>query len=100
MIIIYGSILLALFSFLIGIAIMISKKTLIMILIGAEFALNSVNFLFIVFSKLHSNMTGQIFVIFTLTVAAIEVAIGLSLAVLLYRKHGIKSTDDLKELKR
>ncbi len=100
MIIVYGSILIALFSFIIGIAIIISKRTLIMILIGAEFTLNSVNLLFIAFSKLHSNAIGQIFVIFTLTVAAIEIAVGLSIAVLLYRKHKIKSIEDLKELKR
>ncbi len=99
MIIIYGSIFIAILSFLIGIAIMISKKTLIMILIGAEFTLNSVNLLFITFSKLHSNLSGQIFVIFSLTIAAIEVATGLSIAVLLYRKHKIKSTEDIKELK-
>jgi NADH-quinone oxidoreductase subunit K len=100
MIIVYGSVFVALFSFIIGIAIIISKRTLIMILIGAEFTLNSVNLLFIAFSKLNSNTSGQIFVIFTLTVAAIEIAVGLSIAVLLYRKHKIKSIEDLKELKK
>ena len=91
MIIVYGSIFVALFSFIIGIAIIISKRTLIMILIGAEFTLNSVNLLFIAFSKLNSNTSGQIFVIFTLTVAAIEIAVGLSIAVLLYKKHKMES---------
>ncbi len=95
----YSVILLSFVLFLIGMAIFISKKSFIMMLVGAEFSLNAINLLFIFFSKVKNNLDGQIFVIFTLTVAAIEVAVGIAIAVLLYRKHKVKSRDDLKELK-
>jgi len=98
--IVIGSVFLGIACFIIGIAIIISKKTLLMILIGAEFTFNSVNLLFIAFSKFYSNPAGQIFVIFSLTVAAIEVAIGIAIAVLVYRKYKAESIDDLKELRR
>ncbi len=95
----YSIILLSFLLFLIGIAIFISKKSFIMMLVGAEFSLNAINLLFVFFSKVKGNLDGQIFVIFTLTVAAVEVAVGISIAVLLYKKHKIESRDDLKELK-
>ncbi len=92
-------ILLAIVLFLIGMAIFISKKTFIMMLVGAEFSLNAINLLFVFFSKVHNSLKGQIFVIFILTVAAVEVAVGIAIAVLLYRKHKIGTREDLKELK-
>ncbi len=95
----YSVIFLSIVLFLIGIAIFISKKTFIMMLIGAEFSLNSINLLFVFFSKVKNNLDGQIFVIFSLTVAAIEVATGIAIAVILYRKHKIQKREDLKELK-
>jgi len=95
----YSVIFLSIILFLIGMAIFISKKNFIMMLVGAEFSLNSINLLFVFFSKAQNNLDGQIFVIFSLTVAAVEVAIGIAIAVLLYRKHKIKSREDLKELK-
>ncbi len=96
-----ASIVIASILFFIGLLIILSKKTLIMILVGAEFTFSALNLLFITISKAKGDayFSGEIFVIFNIAVAAIEVAIGISIAILVYRKLRYKDTEDLTELK-
>ena len=72
--------------FTIGIlGIFLNKKNVIIILMSIELILLSVNINFISFSTYMGDLTGQIFAMFTLTVAAAEAAIGLAILVVFYR---------------
>jgi len=71
--------------FTIGLIGVISRKNIIIILMSLELMLNSVNLNFITFSYFLEDMTGKIFTIFSMAVAAAEVAIGLAIAVNLLR---------------
>jgi NADH-quinone oxidoreductase subunit K len=86
--------------FLIGICgIMINKKSIINILFSIEIMLLSVNLNFVAFSKMLQDITGQIFVIFILTIAAAEAAIGLAILILFFRNKKNISIDETKELR-
>lgn len=75
----------ALFS--IGIfGILYNRKSIITILITIEIMLLAVNINFIAFAAFNNSAIGQVFVIFILTVAAAEIAIGLAILIIHYRK--------------
>lgn len=80
--------------------IFLNRKNLIIILMCIELMLLSVNINFIAFSHFSSDITGQVFVFFILTVAAAEAAIGLAILVVLFRNRStinVAELDDLKE---
>ena len=86
--------------FLIGICgIMINKKSIINILFSIEIMLLSVNLNFVAFSKMLQDITGQIFVIFILTIAAAEASIGLAILILFFRNKKNIDIDETKELR-
>lgn len=78
-----------------GIAIALSKRNAIAVLMGIELMLNAVNLTFIAFSRFGSAfgpeptqpLVGHVFVVFVLTVAAAEAAVALAMAVLVYRRR-------------
>ena len=65
-----------------------NKKSILIILISIELILLSVNLLFIVFSIYLDDISGQLFTLFILTIAAAETSIGLSLLLVSYRVRG------------
>ncbi len=72
--------------FCIGIfGILYNRKSIINILITIELMLLAVNINFIAFSSFGNSPIGQVFVIFILTVAAAEIAIGLAILIIHYR---------------
>jgi len=78
----------------IGIAIALSKRNAIAVLMGVELMLNAVNLTFLAFSRFGSAfeegsapLAGHVFVVFVLTVAAAEAAVALAMAVLVYRRR-------------
>lgn len=74
--------------------IFLNRKNIIVVLMSIELMLLAVNFNFITFSSFLHNIAGQIFVLFTLTVAAAEAAIGLAILILLFRNiHSINVRD-------
>ncbi len=80
--------------------IFLNRKNIILLLMCMELMLLAVNLNFIAFSYYLSDIHGQIFVFFILTVAATEAAIGLALLVVLFRRQGtiaVESLDRLKE---
>ncbi len=79
--------------------IVINRKNMITLLMCIELMLLAVNTNFIAFSHYHQNLAGQVFVFFILTVAAAEAAIGLALAILLYRRGGSVEIEAVAELK-
>ena len=86
--------------FCIGLAgIFINRTNIIMLLMCVELILAAVNTIFIAFSYYSSDLAGQIFVFFILTVAAAEVAIGLAILTLMYRNRGSIDVDMTNSLK-
>lgn len=86
--------------FIIGIlGIFLVKKNIIIILMSIELMLLAININFIIFSVYLNDLTGQIFSLFVLTVAAAESAIGLAILVVYYRIKGIISINFINSIK-
>ncbi|MES1242326.1 MAG: NADH-quinone oxidoreductase subunit NuoK [Acidobacteriota bacterium] len=87
----------ALFS--IGLFGVAARRNMITVLMSIELILNSVNLNLIAFSYQLSDLTGQIFAIFTITVAAGEAAVGLGILIALFRLKESTQLDKATELK-
>ncbi|WMS86521.1 NADH-quinone oxidoreductase subunit NuoK [Pleionea litopenaei] len=79
--------------------IIINRKNVITLLMCIELMLLAININFIAFSYFLSDLQGQIFVFFILTVAAAEAAIGLAILVALFRNRASIDVEDLNQLK-
>ena len=86
--------------FLLGVwGIFLNRKNIILLLMAIELMLLAVNYNFVVSSVLLDDLTGQIFALLVLTVAAAESAIGLALLMIYYRVRGSISIDFIRLLK-
>ena len=86
--------------FTIGIiGIFLNRKNLIVILMCIELLLLAVNINLVSFSIFLNDISGQIFTLFILTVAAAEAAIGLAIIVLYYRNAGSIRVENIDNLK-
>ena len=86
--------------FSIGIAgIFLNRKNIIVILMSIELILLSVNINLVSFSIFLNDITGQIFTLFILTVAAAEAAIGLAIIVVYYRNASTIDVEKIQNLK-
>ena len=86
--------------FIIGIfGIFLNRKNVIIILMSIELILLAVNINLVSFSIFLQDLTGQIFTMFILTVAAAEAAIGLAIIVVYYRNKGSIKIEDISSLK-
>ena len=85
--------------FSIGVFGIAARKNMITVLMSIELVLNSVNLNLIAFSYQLSDLTGQIFAVFTITVAAGEAAVGLGILIALYRLRETTILDQAAELK-
>jgi NADH-quinone oxidoreductase subunit K len=86
--------------FVIGVCgIILNQKNVITILMSIELMLLAVNINFVAFSVMLQEVTGQIFSVFVLTVAAAEAAIGLAILVVFVRNRGSIAVSDIMELK-
>jgi NADH-quinone oxidoreductase subunit K len=91
---------LAAILFTIGISgIILNRKNIIIILMSVELILLSVNINLVAFSTTFGDLTGQVFALFILTVAAAEAAIGLAILVTFYRNRGTIAVEDIHALK-
>ncbi len=81
------------------IGIFLNRKNVIVILMSIELILLAVNINFVSFSIFLNDLSGQIFTLFVLTVAAAEAAIGLAIIVVYYRNAGTINVEDIKNLK-
>ncbi len=80
--------------FLVGVfGIFLNRKNIIIILMSIELILLAVNINFVSFSFYLGDLTGQIFSLFILTVAAAEAAIGLAILVCFFRNKGSIAVD-------
>ena len=86
--------------FTIGVVgIFLNRKNIIVILMSIELILLAVNINLVSFSIYLNDLTGQIFAIFILTVAAAEAAIGLAIIVIYYRNSGTIRVQEIDKLK-
>lgn len=86
--------------FVIGICgIFLNRKNIITILMSIELILLAVNINLVAFSVHLGDLTGQIFTMFILTVAAAEAAIGLAILVVFFRNRATIDVDDISALK-
>ena len=86
--------------FTIGVVgIFLNRKNIIVILMSIELILLSVNINLVSFSIFFNDLSGQIFTLFILTVAAAEAAIGLAIIVVYYRNAGTIRVEEIDKLK-
>ena len=86
--------------FTIGVfGIFVNRKNIIVILMSVELILLAVNLNLVAFSSALGDLTGQVFTMFILTVAAAEAAIGLAILMLLFRAKSSINVDELNSLK-
>jgi NADH-quinone oxidoreductase subunit K len=85
--------------FCIGLIGVIRRKNVLMLFFSTEIMLNAVNIGFAAISKFQGDLTGQMFAFFIIAVAASEVAIGLGLLILWYKKTGSINLDDIAQMK-
>jgi NADH-quinone oxidoreductase subunit K len=91
--------------FAIGFAGVMLRRNIIIILMALELMLNAANLSLVAFSRFHVDPSGvpnynaQVFVFFIITVAAAEVAVGLAIAVALFRLRRTTHVEDIRSLK-
>ena len=88
----------ALFS--IGLAVMITKRNAIGVLIGLELVLNAVNINLVAFSQYDARLSGQMFALFVLVVAAAESAVALAIILKVYRYFQTVDLDKINLMKK
>lgn len=88
--------------FCIGLYGALTKRNAVIVLISIELMLNAVNLNLVAFSKygVVPSLTGQIFSLFTISVAAAEVAVGIAILIALFRARGTVNVDEYNEMRR
>ena len=84
--------------FSVGLVGVILRRNIIVILMCVELMLNAVNINFVAFSNRLASIEGQIFPIFIIAVAAGEAAVGLAIAIQLYRLKNSVNVDEARQL--
>ncbi len=88
--------------FSLGVFGVLYKRNGIIVLLSIELMLNATNINLVAFSKfgLFPNISGQIFSIFTIAVAAVEAAVGLAILIVLFRNKGTINVNEMDIMKR
>ena len=97
-----GCLLLSSLLFAVGLAGALMRRNAILVLIGIELMLNAANLNFIAFWRYGPNpqaLTGVLFVVFSIGVAAAEAAVGLALIIALYRHTKITNIDQINSMR-
>ena len=79
--------------------IFMNRKNIIVIMMSIELILVSVNINLVAFSTYLQDLTGQVFTIFILTVAAAEAAVGLAILISYYRNKGNIEVEEMNEMR-
>jgi len=85
--------------FMIGVSGVVLRKNIIIMLMGIELMLNSVNINLVAFSYYLNDIRGQIFAVFIITIAAAEVAVALGILISLVRNRGVFDIDKIDTMK-
>jgi NADH-quinone oxidoreductase subunit K len=97
-----GYLIISALLFAIGLAGAVTRRNAIVVLIGIELMLNAANLNFIAFWRFGPNpeaLTGVVFVLFSIAVAAAEAAVGLALIISIYRPYRTSNVDQIESLK-
>jgi len=87
----------ALFS--IGVYGVLARRNAVLVLMSIELMLNAVNINLVGFSQLWKELTGQVFALFVIAIAAAEVGIGLAIVLLIYRNRETINVNEVNLLK-
>ncbi|HEX9717293.1 MAG TPA: NADH-quinone oxidoreductase subunit NuoK [Actinomycetota bacterium] len=82
-----------------GVYGVLARRNAVLVLMSIELMLNAVNVNLVAFSQLWQDVTGQVFALFVIAVAAAEVGIGLAIVILIYRNRETISVDEVNLLK-
>lgn len=85
--------------FIIGLYGVLTRTNAIVVLMCVEIMLNAANVNFIAFASFSGDTTGQAFALFSIAIAAAEVAIGLAILLALFQKRGTIELDRIKLLR-
>jgi NADH-quinone oxidoreductase subunit K len=85
--------------FCVGLLGVIVRRNILVIYMSLEIMLNAANLALVAFSRFNNNLDGQVIVVFVITVAAAEVALGLALIVALYRRRQTTHVEDLASMR-
>src|SRR3990172_1945646 len=85
--------------FVIGVAGVVIRRNIIVILMSVELMLNAVNLTFIAFSRSLGTMDGQVIVFFVMTVAAAEAVVGLAIIISVFRHRQTLDPQEMQLLK-
>ena len=84
--------------FVIGVVGVLTRRNAIIVFMCVELMLNAVNLSFVALSRLHG-VTGQVFVLFVMTVAAAEAAVGLAIVIGVFRHYKSVDLENINLLK-
>jgi NADH:ubiquinone oxidoreductase subunit K len=82
-----------------GIYGVLARRNAVMVLMAIELLLNAVNVNLVAFAAELQDVTGQVFALFVIAVAAAEVGIGLAIVILLFRNRSTINVDEVDLLK-
>jgi NADH:ubiquinone oxidoreductase subunit K len=82
-----------------GIYGVLARRNAVLVLMSIELMLNAVNVNLVAFSQFWHDVTGQVFALFVIAVAAAEVGIGLAIVILIYRNRETINVDEVNLLK-
>ena len=85
--------------FVLGVSAFFFKRDLITMFMAVEVMLNSANLAFLTFAKSTASLDGQVIVLFVITVAAAESAVGLAIILLVFKRKKSIQSDDLDVMK-
>ena len=85
--------------FAIGLVGVMRRKNLLLLFFATEILLNAVNIAFVAISHYYGDLTGQMFAFFIIAIAASEVAVGLGLLIVWYKRYGSIDLDQLTTMK-
>lgn len=87
------------FLFCTGIYGVLARRNGVLVLMSVELMLNAVNINLVAFSAFNENVSGQVFALFVITIAAAEVGVGLAIVLLIYRNLRSSNLDRVDQLK-
>ena len=85
--------------FAIGVVGVLTRRNALIVFMCVELMLNAVNLSFVALSRMHGGALGQVFVVFVMTVAAAEAAVGLAIVIAVYRHFGTVDLQNINLLK-
>jgi NAD(P)H-quinone oxidoreductase subunit 4L len=87
------------FLFCCGVYGVLARRNGVLVLLSVELMLNAVNINLVAFAAFTKNVSGQVFALFVITIAAAEVGVGLAIVLLIYRNMHSPDLDRVDQLK-